>query len=287
MLTVSSDVKILAGAVLLLAAVRGTVLGAEGDLPLFDAHIHYSENTWDALSPAQAVAKLRAAGIVRALVSSSSDEGTQRLYDRAPDLVIPALRPYRDMAHQWDWVRDEGVVPYLEHRIRTYRYGAIGEFHVDGPDADLPNIRAIIKLARQYGLFLYAHSDADAVERMFRHDPEITILWAHGGFEPPDIIDRMMRRYPRLWSELSLRGVELAETGGLGPAWRDLLIRHADRMLIGSDTYVPEQWLVLEDDARATRTWLRELPLAVARQIAYENGEKLITQPFRRAVVRP
>ena len=62
-------------------------------MPLFDAHIHYSHDAWDILSPAEAVATLRRAGVTRAFVSSSSDEGTQRLLAAAPDLVVPVLRP--------------------------------------------------------------------------------------------------------------------------------------------------------------------------------------------------
>lgn len=65
------------------------------DLPLFDAHIHYNHDAWESVPPKEAIARLRKAGIMRALVSSSSDEGTQKLYAEAPDLIIPELRPYR------------------------------------------------------------------------------------------------------------------------------------------------------------------------------------------------
>lgn len=65
------------------------------DLPLFDAHIHYNHDAWEVVSPNEAIALLRKAGILRALVSSSSDDGTQKLYAEAPDLIVPELRPYR------------------------------------------------------------------------------------------------------------------------------------------------------------------------------------------------
>ena len=64
-------------------------------LPIFDAHIHYSHDVWDAISPQDAIRRLREAGVKRALVSSSSDEGTQRLYQADPTFVVPSLRPYR------------------------------------------------------------------------------------------------------------------------------------------------------------------------------------------------
>ena len=45
------------------------------DLPIFDAHIHYSHDVWQVIPPADAIRRLREAGVERALVLSSSDEG--------------------------------------------------------------------------------------------------------------------------------------------------------------------------------------------------------------------
>ena len=59
------------------------------ELPIFDAHVHYSHDAWDVLPPQDAVALLRQAGLKRALVSSSDDDGTQRLLAEAPDLIVP------------------------------------------------------------------------------------------------------------------------------------------------------------------------------------------------------
>ena len=41
---------------------------------------------------------LRQAGLKKAFVSSSSDDGTQMLHKAAPDLIVPVLRPYRRAA---------------------------------------------------------------------------------------------------------------------------------------------------------------------------------------------
>ena len=59
------------------------------ELPLFDAHVHYSHDAVDLTPPRDAAAILRKAGLRRALVSSSGDEGTQRLLAEAPEIVIP------------------------------------------------------------------------------------------------------------------------------------------------------------------------------------------------------
>ena len=73
--------------------------------PLFDAHLHYSHDAWEVVPPRQAAALLRAAGLRTALVSSSNDEGTQKLLAEAPDIVVPVLRPYRTRADTGAWVR--------------------------------------------------------------------------------------------------------------------------------------------------------------------------------------
>jgi hypothetical protein len=171
---------------LALLVLLGAPTVAAAQLPIVDAHVHYSHDAWDVVPPKEAAAILKKAGVKRALVSSSNDEGTQKLLAEAPDIVVPELRPYRRRGETSSWVRDEAVVGYVEERLRTYTYVAIGEFHLFGADADLPVPRRIVQLARQHGLMLHAHSDADAIERLFRQYPEGKILWAHAGFEAPE-----------------------------------------------------------------------------------------------------
>ena len=67
------------GALMVPAAAQGT----DPQLPLFDAHLHYSHDAWERLPPKDAVALMRQAGLKRAMVSSSSDEGTQKLFAEA------------------------------------------------------------------------------------------------------------------------------------------------------------------------------------------------------------
>jgi hypothetical protein len=86
-------------------------LANASDLPIFDAHIHYSHDTRDALPAKDAIAILRKAGVRRALVSSSDDDGTQALYREAPDLIIPELRPYRVRSDLGTWTRDRFIIP--------------------------------------------------------------------------------------------------------------------------------------------------------------------------------
>lgn len=264
-------------ALALLLATATETHGAE--LPLFDAHIHYNHDAWESVPPKEAVARLRKAGVLRALVSSSSDEGTQKLYAEAPDLIIPELRPYRKNGETASWFRDESVIDYLQGRLKQYRYVAIGEFHVSGANADLPVVRRIVQLAKQQGLLLHAHSDADAVERLFRQDPEAGIVWAHAGYEQPPRVREMLRRHKNLWPELSSRD-DVTPNGRLNEEWRTILQEFPDRFMIGTDTHAPERWSVIGSHAELVRAWLAELPTEVAERIAYKNGEALLTETF-------
>jgi len=244
------------------------------ELPIFDAHLHYSHDAFESLPPKQAVAILRKAGVKHALVSSSGDDGQQKLLAEAPDLIIPELRPYRSRVDTGTWFRDDTVIPYLEDRLRKYRYVGIGEFHLYGADAELRVPRRMVELAKQYGLFLHAHSDADAVERLFRQWPEARILWAHSGFERPDRVREMLRRHPNLWCDLAYR-TDPAQGGKVDPEWRKAFLEFPDRFLLGTDTFVPERWTYIPEHAVWARGWLADLPPEVAERIAYRNGEAL------------
>jgi hypothetical protein len=260
-------------ALLLCAALVGGVR-AQAPLPIFDAHLHYSHDAWENLPPDKAVELLRQAGLKRALVSSSSDEGTQRLYEAAPDLVLPSLRPYRRRGEIGSWVRDDSIVAHLEDRLARYRFVAIGEYHVYGADADLPVVRRVVQLAKDHGLFLHSHSDADAIERQFRQDPQARILWAHSGFERPEEVRALLRKHPNLWCDLAFRS-DHARGGTVDPGWREAFLEFPDRFLVGTDTFTPERWHYVVEHARWSREWLADLPPAVAEQIAWKNGERL------------
>jgi hypothetical protein len=242
--------------------------------PLFDAHIHYSHDAWENLPPKAAIEVLRKAGIKRALVSSSIDEGQQRLVQEAPDLILPSLRPYRSRSDTSTWAKDATVKTYLDERLKKYRYVAVGEFHLFGADADLPVPRHMVELAKRHKLVLHAHSDVDAVERLFKQWPEAKILWAHSGFDSPDTVRGMLKKHKNLWADLAYRG-DHAAGNKLAPEWRALFIEFPDRFMVGTDTFTPERWLFVGTHAQGVRAWLGDLPKDVAEKIASKNGEAL------------
>jgi hypothetical protein len=262
----------------------GTVLaGAQEARPIVDAHIHYSHDTWDAVPPREAVAVLRKAGVKKAFVSSSSDDGTRMLYEEAPDLIVPVLRPYRRRGEIGTWVHEPAIVPHVEGRLKTLAYAGIGEFHVFGADADLPVMRRLVELAKEYRIFLHAHSDADAVERIFGQDPGATVLWAHSGFDQPDNVRAMLAKHKRLWADLAWRN-DYAPGGRLDGAWKQLFLAFPDRFMVGTDTPSPERWYYVMEHAAFSRKWLSELPAEVADNIAFRNAERLLAWALKERV---
>jgi hypothetical protein len=261
------------------------LLGVEGlaeaaELPIFDAHVHYSHDAWSVVPPKEAIAILRKAGLKRALVSSSDDEGTQKLLAEAPDLIVPELRPYRKRGELSTWMKDPEALRYVEDLLRKHRYVAIGEFHLYGADADLPIPRRIVALAKQHGLFLHAHSDVDALERIFAQDPGARVLWAHAGFAEAEKVREMLRKHKTLWADLALRS-EVGSGGRVSPEWREVFMEFPDRFMVGTDTWAPQRWHSIADHAAFSRAWLSDLPRDVAERIAWKNAEILFVTGVR------
>lgn len=261
---------------LLVFAVLGLPAAHAAELPIFDAHVHYSHDAWENLPPKAAIELLRKAGVKRALVSSSNDDGNQKLVAEAPGMILSSLRPYRSRGEIGTWVRDESVIRYLEERLAKYKYVAIGEYHLYGADADLPVPRRMIELARKHELVLHSHSDADAIEREFKQWPGAKILWAHSGFDSPARVREMLKKYPALWCDLAFRS-DHAPNGQLDSDWRALFMEFPDRFTVGTDTFTPERWPYIVEHARFSRQWLAQLPPAVAERIAWKNGETLFS----------
>ena len=156
--------------------------------------------------------------------------------------------------------------------MKKYRYAAIGEFHLYGADADLPVPRRMVELAREHKLFLHAHSDVDAVERLFRQWPQARILWAHAVFERPERVAEMLKKHKNLWCDLAFR-TDHASNDKVDPAWRSVFLQFPDRFMVGTDSYTPERWHYIPGHAEWSRRWLSDLPRDVAERIAWKNGE--------------
>ncbi|MGA0394028.1 MAG: amidohydrolase family protein, partial [Rhodospirillales bacterium] len=59
------------------------------------------------------------------------------------------------------------------------------------------------------------------------------------------------------------------------PAWRRVLERFPDRFMVGTDTWVNDQWAAYADLVELNRMWLSLLSREIAEKIAYKNAERL------------
>jgi len=262
----------------LVAVTLSTCLSATtyaGEVPVFDTHIHYGQDVWEGVSPKEAIAVLRKAGVRYALVSSANDDGTLTLFREAPDLVVPALSPYRKPAELESWLRDDTVPAYLEDRLKKASYVALGEFHAYSTEAELPVFKRLVEIARKHRLYLHADSDDDAIERIFQLDPDARVIWAHAGFEPLDRVLAMLRKHTNLWCDLAMRG-RIARGGKVHPDWRAAFEEFPDRFMVGTDSFSVGRWHEVEADIASVREWLKDLPADIAERIAYKNAEALL-----------
>jgi len=257
------------------------------DVPIFDAHMHYKEPAWE-VYPVQTVIELMDKNrVAMALVSSTPDEGTIRLYQHAPDRIVPELRPYYSAkaqrpyaksANSSNWTKAEGMLEYIKERLQTYDHAGIGEFHIHRLDrSDEPLLREITQLAKKRDIPVHIHSGAEPVEFLYSLEPSITIIWAHAGMsEPPQVIDDIMTRYPNTYVDTSYREMEiLAADNSIEPDWRKVIDKHTDRFMVGTDTWINDQWDDYTDLIKLNRLWLKNLPREQAEKIAYKNALRL------------
>jgi hypothetical protein len=260
----------------LAAALTVGQVPVDNDLPIFDTHLHYNREAWGLYSVDEILSLLDQAGVRKAFVSSTPDEGTLMLYDRAPERIVPSLRPYRTPVDRATFARDPSVVDYVQERLAERRYRGIGEFHLLAGDASQPAPLAFAVLGSGGGLLLHVHADAVALRQFLDLRGDDSVLWAHAGMsESPATVRRVLDAYPNVWVELALR-YDIAPGGRLDPAWAALFQRYPDRFMIGTDTWIPSQWGRLPALMADVRTWLRQLPPDVAAAIAYTNAERLL-----------
>lgn len=175
-----------------------------------------------------------------------------------------------------------GQLRRAEEALETDAYAGFGEVHIHTPsNLDSPRLQKLIRRLPEKGLYFHAHARYDVITRIFKISPNVKIIWAHAGFDTPDVVGRMMDTYENLWADLSLRefgtldDVGIADAEGINPQWKALFLRHPDRFMVGSDTWNVQRWLGLKSIIDENRIWLGALPKDVADQIAHQNGERL------------
>lgn len=247
-------------------------------LPLFDAHVHYSEDVWQAIPAENAIKRLKKHGIQRAIVSGTPADGAIKLFKQNPKLVVPFLRPYRTAEDRREWYTNPEILEYVRSQLEKFDYRGLGEFHLFGSQVDTPAMKGILELARKKNLILLSHSNHETIDALIAAAPNLTIIWAHGGFDVDvEIVTHKLKKYKNLHIELSFRE-GITENGKLTTEWKKVFTTYPTRFLIGTDTYTGQRWLQLPELTNTYQGWLKQLPRDIAEAIAYKNGERITAQ---------
>lgn len=247
------------------------------DMPLFDAHIHYKKPAWDKYPVKSVIELMDRNGVAMGLVSSTPDEGTIKLWEYAPNRIVPELRPYHGNAGSSNWAKASGMKDYLEDRLEKYPHEGIGEFHIHNLDeSDEPLFRQVITMAKKRNIPLHVHSGTEPIRWLYGLDSEVKIIWAHAGLgEPASAVYDLMKEYQKLYADTSLREYAILGSGDdLDPQWKKIIFEFQDRLMVGSDTWVNAQWDSYTSIIASNRRWLSKLPKEVAEKIAYKNAEQ-------------
>ena len=260
--------------------------------PIFDTHLHYNEEAQRPY-PTAAVLDLFAKNNVRAIVANSRPNDGSKLLasivagQKSSSVnVVPFVRLYRNRADYSTWFADESIYEMVLAELKAGTvagpFKGIGEFHLyDSQHANGPVAKKLMQLAQERKLVVLAHVDGAAIDLLFKHAPNVTMIWAHTGIggEPIARVKELMQKYPNLVGELSYRPgiVDQSQSGVvmLNPAWRDLFIDMPTRFVLGSDTWTNSRWESYSNIIDEYRMWLAQLPDPVAQQIAWGNAAKL------------
>ncbi|MES9991266.1 MAG: amidohydrolase family protein [Candidatus Thiodiazotropha sp.] len=284
-------------ALLSILAVFSLEVNGEGPPRLADTHLHWKWNQKEVTEPQQAINILRDNNVALAVVAGTPPELALELQQLAPEIVIPIYGVYQDSVNWSNWYRDKELLGRVRQALESGRYFGIGELHmISGfiTDWKHPNISGLFELAAEFDLPVLVHTEfsrADYLIGFCSAHSKTRFLWAHAGSVlPPGEVARALRRCTNLNVELSARdpwrhvGKRIVDdTGVLKDKWRDLVIAHPNRFMIGSDPVWPVEqlnpwdepdtgWQYLSRFLGFHREWLRQLPTEVAQKVRYENA---------------
>jgi predicted TIM-barrel fold metal-dependent hydrolase len=244
---------------------------------LFDSHLHYGGEDVAAFTSQQVLDIFDRNHVRYALISSTPNDGTEKIYHAAPERIIPFLGLYKTLRDKRDWMHDHTLPNRLKEDLKKGFYRGLGELHIFAKDKKSPVLKEVVLLAKQNQLYLQIHSDAEVIDEVFSIDPDATVLWAHMGTTPqPDFLRAVLERHPNgLYIDTSVRDKQLLENGQLSEEWKKLFIDYQDRFMVAVDTFSVNRWNTFDLVIKDINDWLDDLPGPVAEKLAFQNAYKL------------
>ena len=246
--------------------------------PLLDAHSHYTATDARQLSPSHIIAKLDAAGVSRAVITSAPPLLARELHSHAPQRIIPLLGAYSTDADKARWMHDPELPTRTAALAALGGWAGIGELHLFAQDAGSPVFAELVRIAATHNLMLLIHGDPEVLDRAFEIAPTVRILWAHLGTVPePAAVERVLQRHANkaLWVDTSVRDDRIAPGGQLLPAWRQLFEAHPARFVVAVDTFSTQRWRRYGEITTHIRQWVGGLPTELQERLLWRNAEAL------------
>lgn len=261
-----------------------------------DAHVHLNDSeAW--------VRLMDESGIDRSVVfrgRSVSNDGLLEAAERWPGRIIPFLSvspEHREFRRAW--VSDDpALVEVVDSLLETGSFFGIGEIsvtHFPGagfPEADFdPNgqvMRGILGAARRHRVPVTVHVEVTRLrefEELLADFSDVTVIWAHGGYTPFFLAQRLLERHPNLVYDLSARTWQrhprspdytiLMNGVDVWPEWIALIEAMPERFVVGTDASVRSDG----SDRRkiqSVQNLLNQLGPQARRMVAVANLERIL-----------
>lgn len=268
-------------------------------IPFIDAHVHLNDERMQ-------LELMQRHGAERAVVfwgRDSDNESVAAAARRHPDRFIPfaSVSPER-AAYRKAWEQDDPrLLETLDAMLATGVYRGIGEIsvtHFPSPglpeadfDPDGPTMHGILALARKHGVPVMVHAEWTRLREfseLLRAHPDVPVIWAHGGYTPLFIAQRMLDQHRNLYYELSARTwpvhprspeyTLLRDGRNVWPQWLAFIESGPDRFLVGTDaSHRSAQSEAMKFDS--VQNFLRQLSPAAREAVARGNVSRLVGLP--------
>jgi hypothetical protein len=261
-----------------------------------DAHVHLND-------PAAWVRIMDERGIARSVALSGRNVNNADLLEagrRWPGRILPfvSVSPeHREFRPAWE-ADDESLAPVVDALLSQGGYYGIGEISVSHypasgfPEADYdPNgrsMRSLFEVARKHRVPILIHAEVTRLrefEQVVRDHRDVTVIWAHGGYTPLFLANRLMHAHPNLIYELSARTwarhprspdyTIFRNDTDVWPEWLEFIESMPTRFLVGTDAAGRSEASDVAN-ARRVQLFLDQLSADTRRRVATANLERIL-----------
>lgn len=281
------------------------------EIPIIDAHSQADQN----VDLEEVIELMDRAGVMRTILSLRGRRQSEDLIDfaaRHPDRITPAVRTkgqdvrqvkeqarkhqYGAMAEILMWHREK-----TRHIVTTKTGEKRSPPQVVMPP-DHPKALKLLAIARNNNWPFIPHIEfgssgtdypvfMDKLEAMMRENPDLPFILIHMGMLELKEVKRLIENHPNVHfipahsDPFSVKKSDspftrMFDGKRLASEWKNLIIHHADRFILGFDMVWSNQWR--QHYVKEVGLWRRalsELPPNVAHSVAHRNAERLWRLP--------